>query len=73
SVEQLAELNQQLATMRHDINNYLSLIVAAGDLVKQRPQTAERMLATMAEQPSKITKAMQNFSLHFESTFGITR
>jgi len=31
TVEQLAELNKKLSTMRHDINNNLSLIIAAVD------------------------------------------
>jgi len=31
TVEQLGELNRQLGNMRHDINNNLSLIVAAAE------------------------------------------
>jgi aspartokinase len=73
TVEQLGELNRQLANMRHDINNNLSLIVAAAELIRHKPAIAERMMATLAEQPGKITTAMNKFSSSFEQTFGITK
>lgn len=73
SVAQLSELNQRLADMRHDINNYLSLIVAASELMRQKPHTAERMLATLADQPQKITSAVQKFTAEFETALKISR
>ncbi len=73
SVEQLEELNQKLSTMRHDVNNQLSLIVAAVELVRSKPHIAERMLHTLAEQPTRISETVSNFSKEFERTFGITR
>ena len=73
TIEQLGELNRQLSNMRHDINNNLSLIVAAAELIRHKPQVAERMMATLAEQPAKITAAITKFSTSFEQTFGITR
>src|SRR5436190_20693416 len=54
SVEQLTDLHQKVADMRHDINNHLSLIVAAMELIRHKPDSAQRMVATMAEQPSRI-------------------
>src|SRR5262245_57056945 len=73
SVEQLGELNRQLATMRHDINNNLSLIVAAAELMRHKPAVAERMMNTLAEQPGKITAGINKFTAPFEPAFGITR
>jgi aspartokinase len=73
TVEQLGELNRQLANMRHDINNNLSLIVAAAELIRHKPAVAERMMATLAEQPGKITATINKFSATFEQAFGITR
>lgn len=73
TVEQLGELNRQLSNMRHDINNNLSLIVAAAELIRHKPQVAERMMATLAEQPGRITEAMNKFTAMFERSFGITR
>ncbi len=73
TVEQLADLNRKLSDMRHDINNHLSLIIAAAELVRFKPQTAERMIATLVEQPPKIADALSRFSREFEQALGITR
>jgi len=73
SVEQLEQLNRSLATMRHDINNTLSLITAAVELIRYKPQMTERMMATLLEQPAKITTSLTQFSAEFERAFGITR
>ena len=73
SVEQVQDLNQKLSSLRHDINNHLSLIMAATELIRHKPQMAERMMDTLVEQPPKITAAISKFSSEFENTFGITR
>lgn len=70
---QVAELNQELSHMRHDINNHLSLMMAAVELVRRKPEAAERMSATLTEQPAKITEAMKKFSAHFEQKLGSRR
>ena len=70
-VEQVAELNRRLATMRHDINNTLSLITAAVELLRLKPQMAERMLTTLIEQPPKISTTIAEFSAEFERALGI--
>jgi len=67
------ELNKQLSTMRHDINNHLSLIMAAVELTRRKPEALERMSVTMLDQPTKITEAMAKFSAIFESALGIKR
>jgi|SRR6516225_661946 hypothetical protein len=73
SVEQIADLNLKLGTMRHDINNKLSLILAAVDVLQYKPQMIEKMTVTVAEQPQKIIDALAVFSAEFEKTFGIRR
>jgi hypothetical protein len=73
TVEQLADLNRKLSAARHDINNHLSLIIAAAELIRHKPQTAERMMATLVEQPSKIADTLAKFSTEFERALGITR
>ena len=73
TVEEIQDLNQKLCTLRHDVNNHLSLIMAAAELIRHKPQIAERMLATLAEQPPKISAAMTAFSSEFERAIGITR
>ena len=71
--EQVEELNRKLSTMRHDINNHLSLIVAAAELLRYKPEMRERMTATLAEQPNKIMSELSKFSTEFEQAFGISR
>jgi hypothetical protein len=73
SVEQIEELNRHLANMRHDINNNLSLIMAATELLRHKPQMLERMAGTLIEQPPKITHALGKFSAEFEKAFGFSR
>jgi hypothetical protein len=71
--EQLKELNQHLSHMRHEINNQLSLIVAALELLRFKPDMRDRMIETMSQQPPKITAEVAKFSTEFERMFGITR
>jgi hypothetical protein len=73
SAEQVAELNKKLSHMRHEINNQLAMVVAALELIKYRPDTSEKMLATVSQQPPKILAEMAKFSADFEQAFGITR
>jgi hypothetical protein len=73
SVEQIEDLNRHLCNMRHDINNNLSLIMAATELLRNKPQMLERMTGTLVEQPAKITDALGKFSAEFEKTFGLSR
>jgi hypothetical protein len=71
--EQLNELNDHLSHMRHEINNQLSLIVAALELIRFKPDLRDRMLATMGQQPPKIMAEVTKFSGEFERIFGIKR
>jgi hypothetical protein len=73
TVEQIAELNGKLSTMRHDINNQLSLIIAAVEVSRLRPEKLESMVASLAEQPPKMAAALTRFSAEFERVLGITR
>ena len=73
SAEQIGELNQKLADLRHDINNHASLILASSELIRRRPETAERMLTSLGEQPPKIVAAVKQFSDDLEAALHITR
>jgi hypothetical protein len=73
SAQQLAELHNKLATMRHDVNNTLSLITAATELIRHKPQIAERMVATLVDQPQKITACINQFTIEFERALGIRK
>lgn len=73
AVSQIDQLNQQLANLRHDVNNHLSLMLAAAEVIRRKPEAAERMSATFEEQPRKVTAAMQRFSAEFEKSFAIQK
>ena len=70
---QVAELNSKLSTMRHDINNQLSLIIAAVELIRHKPETTERMMETLVGQPPRISASLLKFSTEFEQTLGLAR
>ena len=73
SAEQVAELQRQLSTMRHDINNQMSIIVAALELIRYQPETTEKMIETIAQQPRKVGDSLTKFTAEFEQALGITR
>ena len=59
--------------MRHDINNHLSLIIAAAELIKLNPESISRMTVTLTEQPGKISAHIGRFTGEFEKALGIQR
>jgi len=73
SMEQIGELNQKLSTLRHDMNNSLSLIAATVSLIRHRPTVTEQMWNTLAEQPRKIGDSFSQFARDLEAVLHITR
>ena len=73
SVAQIEELSRKLSNLRHDINNHLSLIIAATELIRYKPEMLERMTETVTAQPPRITEAINKFSAAFEQALAITR
>ena len=65
------ELSRKLSKLRHNINNHLSLIIAAAELIRLRPETVTRMTETLMDQPQKITEEMKTFSAEFNQIFGL--
>jgi hypothetical protein len=70
---QIDELNKQLSKMRHDINNHLSLVIFAVEVLRTKPEMLERMTGTIADQPGKIMSDIAKFSAAFEGALGIVR
>jgi len=73
SVEQIEDLNKKLSATRHDINNHLSMLMAAAELIRMKPEMAPKLSEKLMAQPAKITALIQQFSSDFEATLGITR
>ena len=73
SPEQVAELNQKLSAMRHNINNHLALILAGTELIRRKPDLAPKFIESIAQQPDRILAELRGFSAEFEATCQITR
>jgi hypothetical protein len=73
TVEQIRELNQKLSTLRHDVNNNLALVIAAAEIIRRKPESAERMWNGLTEKPHKVSEAVTQFSRELETALGITR
>jgi hypothetical protein len=72
TVEQIDQLNRRLSNMRHDINNHLSLIVAAAELIRFNPEMIHKMAGTLVDQPPKISEEMAKFSDEFKKVLEIS-
>jgi hypothetical protein len=73
TAEQIRELNEKLVSMRHDVNNHLSLMMAAVEIIRRKPEAAERMWTALSEQPHKLGEAVGQFARELETTLRITR
>jgi hypothetical protein len=70
--EQVVELGEKLADLRHNVNNYLSLIVATAELLRRKPETPERFLDSLADPPQKIAAEVKSFSDALEKALQLT-
>jgi hypothetical protein len=73
SIGQIKELHQRLVTMRHDVNNNLSIVTAAAELIRRRPENTGQMLESIDQQPPKIVDAISQFSRDLEAALRITK
>jgi len=73
SVEQIRELKDKIADLQHDVNNSVSLMLAAVELIRARPEARESMMDSFSRQPKKILDTVTQFSRSLESTVGIKR
>lgn len=71
--DQVEDLTRKLAHLRHNVNNHLSLIVAATELLRRKPELAARMTDSMSDQPQKIVEEIRKFSDEFSRVFGLAR
>lgn len=71
--EAVSELQHQLSEFRHGVNNHLSLIVAAAELLRHRPEMMEQIVQTLIQQPQRISEDMRAFSKEFDRHMGVER
>jgi hypothetical protein len=73
TAEQVEQINRQLADLRHNVNNYLSLMVAAVELMRRKPEMTARFVDSLADPPQKITAEVRAFSDQLQKALHITR
>lgn len=69
---EIQALHHQLREFRHDLNNRLSLIVAAGEIIRHKPDMAEQLLDNFIDQPQQITELVSEFTRAVERAVGVT-
>ena len=70
---QVAALDRQFSTLRHNVNNHLALMVAAMELIRRKPETAPRVIGNLMDQPQRILEEIRQFASEFEQALKITR
>ena len=68
--EQVKELAKGLSHMRHEINNHLSLIMASAELLRLKPDMAEKLVKSIVDQPAKISKELKAYGDVLERIVG---
>ena len=71
--ETVARLDRQLSDCRHNVNNSLSMITAAIELLRYKPESAQRVLQAALDHTGRIAGELRVFSTEFEQTLGINR
>jgi hypothetical protein len=64
---QMEELNQQLRTVRHTVNNDVAIIMAMAELSQRNPAHTDRLRSVCMEKAPNIAAMFRNFSDVFAS------
>jgi hypothetical protein len=71
TVSEIEELNRKLSAARHTVNNCLSMVSAAAELLRRKPEMAGRMADAISEQPARIVEELRGFTEEFERALQI--
>jgi hypothetical protein len=66
TAEQARELHKVLSDCRHNVNNYVGLIMSAMELAQLKPDAAPKMIKTAADQSKKVADEVVRYSAEFE-------
>ncbi len=59
-------MHKLLSDCRHNVNNYVSLIMSAMELAQLKPDSSSKMMKTAVDQSKKVTEEIMHFSTEFE-------
>lgn len=62
TAEQINSIRQKLSELRHNVNNHLSLLTAAAEILARKPELAQKISQNLIEQPQKIVEEIKSFS-----------
>jgi len=71
SPRKVSEIERKLADLRHDVNNNLTLIVAAAEIIRHRPEQAEQFWESLMQKPMKVADQVSQFSRDLEKALRI--
>jgi len=67
---QVADLHTRLAQLRHGINNRLTKIVAAAEILQRKPEMMAVFAPRLIAEPQQISEELAAFSSAFEEALG---
>ncbi len=71
--EQVEHLRVRLSDLRHNVNNHLSLMVAATELSRRKPESAGRFVDSISGSQEKIGQEVKALAAELEQVLGISR
>lgn len=71
TVQQIEELNSKLSHLRHQVNNYISIMTMAADVAQFKPEMVRKMPSIIVEQSGNIKDQVKSFSETLERMLGI--
>ena len=73
SARKISEIEKKLARLRHEVNNNLTLIVAAAEMLRRRPDPGERVWETLEQKPLVVADRVAEFTRHLEKALHLRR
>ena len=64
--DQMEKMIARISQVRHNVNNHLTLIIGAAELIRRKPDMIERMTATLIDQARKIEEELKQLSAEFK-------
>jgi len=73
SARKISEIEKKLAQLRHEVNNNLTLIVAAAEIVRRRPDPGDQVWESLLQKPLAVADQVAEFTRHLEKTLHLRR
>jgi hypothetical protein len=71
SPDQVRELGQKIADLRHEVNNSLSWIAAAAEILRRHPERGPTLWEGLIKKPHRVADDVSRFSRDLEKMLRI--